>query len=74
MAEGFDSGVGLPQVVLLLSFTGHQQETCHSPHAHPEMHGESWCVCSQKHCCFLAGCLPLLMQVAITHLEYLVSN
>lgn len=24
--------------------------------------------------CFLAGCLPLLIQVAITHSEYLATN
>lgn len=36
-----------------------------------------WGVCvlpETVHFCFLAGCLSLLMQVAITRLEYLVSN
>lgn len=46
-AEGFDPGMGKLQVVLLLGFTGHQWETCHSPHIQPEIPGGG-CVCSQK--------------------------
>lgn len=54
---------------------GCRREACLSPAARPQQSRAGWRELSEivNHC-FLAGCLPSLIQVAITHSEYLATN
>lgn len=56
VAEVFDPGVGKLQVVLLLGCTGHQWETCHSPHIHPEIPGVCVGACAPRNGPLLFSC------------------